>query len=339
VAAPYETKEYQGVKIHRLHKVSNKWLRKLFFDYWNPFNVFRIRKILKGVKPDVVHFHNFYGIGSWLAAYTSKRIPTIITAHDYWPFCYWASLMYDFAPCDYCEGAHPQFKLRNFFHWLHTKINKKFFRRCKFVSPSKYMNTKINEIGKFTNTEWLPYGIDSPPSISSYDKIILWVGRLTIEKGFDRVAPELNKVKSKYPGWRVLVLGDGPMKTALQSQFKNIEFLGYQNPHQFYKDASMLVMSSVWPDNLPFSVLESMAMGLCVLSPPVGGIPEMVAHGRSGYLFEDKKELHNFLKELINNPTLIKQFGISAKNIIEDKFSFDKCINSHNGIYKKTIGN
>jgi glycosyltransferase involved in cell wall biosynthesis len=98
-------------------------------------------------------------------------------------------------------------------------------------------------------------------------------------------------------------------------------------------------MSSVWPDNLPFSVLESMAMGLCVLSPPVGGIPEMVAHGRSGYLFEDKKELHNFLKELINNPTLIKQFGISAKNIIEDKFSFDKCINSHNGIYKKTIGN
>jgi glycosyltransferase involved in cell wall biosynthesis len=333
VAAPFNTKEYQGVKIHHLHKVSNKWLRKLFFDYWNPQNVLRLRKILKEVKPDAVHFHNFYGIGSQLASYASRNVPTIITAHDYWPFCYWASMIYHDAPCDYCLSERRAFKLRNLFHGLHTLINKRFFSKCKFVSPSEFLANKLRTNGKFSNTEVVYNAIEKNSFPTQYEKIILWVGRLTKVKGLATIAPLLDEFIIKNPEWSVIILGDGPEKKILQEKYKRLKFIGYAQSDDYYKRASIYIMSSTWQENMPLTILEAMQAGICILTTTVGGIPEMVFEGRNGFFYCEAKDFSEKLYRLITNPELIHQMGEEGKKIFETQFSFNKCVSRYNEIY------
>jgi sugar transferase (PEP-CTERM/EpsH1 system associated) len=87
------------------------------------------------------------------------------------------------------------------------------------------------------------------------------------------------------------------------------------------------------------TILEAMATGLPVVATAVGGNPELVINGETGYLVPsaDPKSMAQALTEYIKNPSLGKKHGIAGRKRIETEFSIEKMVNSYLGVYDRLL--
>ena len=125
---------------------------------------------------------------------------------------------------------------------------------------------------------------------------LLFFGRLSAEKGvdvllraFDAAAPSLPR------DMRLIVVGDGPdaaefreLAASLDSA-PRIEFAGYQTGdalQTYVERASLAIASSRCRENMPYSIVEAFAAGTPVVGTRIGGIPELVADGVTGFTCE-----------------------------------------------------
>ena len=134
IAAPSRRTHGNGHPIRPLRKAESKYLRKLFFDYFSPLNVRRLERIIDEFRPDIVHGHNIYGISSQLLHVASRRVPTVVTLHDYWPIDFFGPTV---------VGGRLRYPRRQALlaPWvrLHQAIHRRHLRRVTLVSPSRYL--------------------------------------------------------------------------------------------------------------------------------------------------------------------------------------------------------
>jgi glycosyltransferase involved in cell wall biosynthesis len=113
-----------------------------------------------------------------------------------------------------------------------------------------------------------------------------FVGRLTPNKGIGELVAQMHE----WTGRCELVVGgtgNPDYERELRSRAPaNVRFLGFVDPAQVYRDIDVLVVPSLWHDPLPTTVLEAYQYGLPVIASARGGLPEIVEHGRTGFLFE-----------------------------------------------------
>ncbi len=88
----------------------------------------------------------------------------------------------------------------------------------------------------------------------------------------------------------------------------------------------MIVVPSEWQENNPLSILEAMAHAKPIVASDIGGIPELVKHGRTGFLFEPKntQQLSSHIKILLSNPDLRIKFGMEARRTAETEYSLER---------------
>ena len=116
------------------------------------------------------------------------------------------------------------------------------------------------------------------------DPYIVFFGRLAIEKGLVPLAEAMKAL----PHVRLLIAGEGPMKECFKD-LPNVTFLGFLSGMDLYKvvkGALFSVCPSVWHENCPFAVIESLKLRTPVLASRVGGIPELIDDGETGLLTE-----------------------------------------------------
>jgi glycosyltransferase involved in cell wall biosynthesis len=311
-------------KFKNIYVAKNKLIRKLLLDYYNPFSKNSIEKELKKINPDIVHFNNFYGISTYAIKKVSEKYPTLITVHDGWPLCYRATFFNKGKiVCDGldCKCYYP-------LSWLHKKIVRKHLKNIQLISPSNFLGNKLKRV--FKNVKIINNGIDIPKEITNYGKNILFVGRITEEKGLQTIANSLDNLNTK-----VLVLGTGKLKNKLEGKYKNINFLGFKNPHKYYKKASILVIPSIWQENFPYSISEAMSYGLCVIGSNLGGIPEMIKNKKTGILFKanDEKDFNIKISNLLKEPNKIKILGKNARNYVKKDLNWNKIMTRYEKIY------
>jgi glycosyltransferase involved in cell wall biosynthesis len=88
------------------------------------------------------------------------------------------------------------------------------------------------------------------------------------------------------------VCGAGPYETQTRrqaGQLPNLTYHGYVSDDelaQFRRESTAAVVPSIWMENSPITIYESFAVGLPVIGSDIGGLPELVADGKRGYLFE-----------------------------------------------------
>ncbi len=82
----------------------------------------------------------------------------------------------------------------------------------------------------------------------------------------------------------------------------------------------MLILASVWPENYPVSIAEAMASGIPVVASDIGGIRELVEHGRTGLLSPPKDigKLAENIEYLTSSPQEIKRMGENGLNKIKN---------------------
>jgi len=169
---------------------------------------------------------------------------------------------------------------------------------------------------------------------SKKDRIVLYLGRLTKEKGLDVLLEAFRKA-SRLPNYqtaKLLIVGDGPCFNDLNHRSRGlglegmVRFVG-RVPHKevlkYYQAADVFVLPSIADEGLPMTVIEAMAVGLPIVASRIGGIPEAVADGKTGLLVKpgDIEELETALVKLLADEDLRLRMGEKARQVAKAKFN------------------
>jgi GalNAc-alpha-(1->4)-GalNAc-alpha-(1->3)-diNAcBac-PP-undecaprenol alpha-1,4-N-acetyl-D-galactosaminyltransferase len=157
---------------------------------------------------------------------------------------------------------------------------------------------------------------------SARERIILAVGRLHAQKGFDVLLPAFATSRARHDGWRLVVLGEGPQRAALQRQAEQlgiadaVDFRGFDvDPFSWYRRAGLFVLPSRH-EGMPNALLEAVAAGApAVVSDACAGAFDVLQAERSRLVFrsEDSAGLATAIDRLAADAGLREQVAAAAR--------------------------
>jgi glycosyltransferase involved in cell wall biosynthesis len=178
-------------------------------------------------------------------------------------------------------------------------------------------------------------GIDLPgKSASGTAPVVGTVARLVALKDIGLLLESARLLSERVPGLRVIVVGDGPERAALERQAASlglgecVEFRGEIRPAwPVLRELQVYALTSV-SEGAPLSVLEAMSMGLPIVATAVGGVPDMLDDGVSGFLVprhEDRgltaAALADRIATLLADPALRARMGVEGRRRAVEEFS------------------
>ena len=180
---------------------------------------------------------------------------------------------------------------------------------------------------------------------------VLFVGRLVEKKGCEYLLRAMASVQQTCPDDLLTVIGDGPFRGQLESQAKELglacRFMGVQPPaivREHLQRTRIFCAPSITAENgdsegLGMVFAEAQAMGIPVVSTLHGGIPEVVANGKTGLLVNerDHEALAAAITSLLGDTSLWNQFRHSARAHIEHSFDLAKQTAELESIYQSLM--
>ncbi len=318
-------------------------------------------RLLDHDRPDLVHGHNiFAGLTSAIIDAAKERgIPFVLTLHDLKLICP-SYLMLDHGRiCSRCvprrfwkctwRACHKNNLSASLIVTCEAYFNH-FFRKCDWVSsficPSRFLMDKHAAGGvprhKLT---YLPNGVETSrykANVVTGD-YVLCVGRLSPEKGVMTLLRAISRC-----GIPVKLAGMGPSEAKCKELVAadgllNVDFCGYcegQKLQEIYQGAAFIVVPSECYENAPMSILEAFAYGKPVLGSNIGGIPELVMDGVTGYLFEagNVDDLREKLVWMWSNRQKMVNMGKNARRRVEEEYCLEHHMQRLVEIYEKAIG-
>ena len=179
---------------------------------------------------------------------------------------------------------------------------------------------------------------------------LLAVGRIAPQKRFDRFISALGRLRSelnvKVQGWIIGPSQDQWLRNELEDQARGLglfpgclQFLGgVSDMVPFYQQADLCVLTSDF-EGTPNVLLEAMASALPVVATKVGGVPDIVQHGKTGVLLdrEDEDGLVASLGELITDFPRRKEMGRCAREYVETHHSLSRLPAYLEGLYSLAL--
>jgi len=176
-------------------------------------------------------------------------------------------------------------------------------------------------------------------------KRVLAVGRLTEQKGFDRLIRLWADVAPRFPEWRLSIVGDGALRSSLQRQIeaaglKSVELLpATPDVLAEYLNSSIYAMTSRY-EGFPMVLLETMACGLPVVTYTCKcGPREIIRDGEDGFLVEegDTDRFEACLVRLMKDERLRQEMGRRARENIT-RFSQENVMARWRQLYEELLG-
>lgn len=179
----------------------------------------------------------------------------------------------------------------------------------------------------------------------SKQRIVLTIGHIVGYKNPDVWLDVAQKVIKKVPEVKFIWLGDGKLLAAMRYRVKSlgfedhIHFKGYcDNVDRYYKK-SMIYFQPSLIESHGISIIDAMSHGMPCICSNIGGIPESVVDGHSGYLL-DPNDVEGFVEKinsLLQSPDLCRKFGNNGKVIAEKKFGAEVQENMIIDQYRKLL--
>ncbi|MCJ8314181.1 MAG: glycosyltransferase family 4 protein [Pseudomonadales bacterium] len=163
---------------------------------------------------------------------------------------------------------------------------------------------------------------------------IVNISRLEENKGQDLLIRAFAILRLKYNNIRLEIGGCGAEKDNLLNLAKeegvdsDVSFLGFIKSESLLSTADIFVMCSRWEEPFGLVIIEAMSSGVPVIASSVGGIPEIINHNESGFLFksENIEEIVCCIEKLILNFSLRTDISVNARRRVEKEFDLDKSI-------------
>ena len=171
------------------------------------------------------------------------------------------------------------------------------------------------------------------------------VARLVPIKGHRYFLDAIPKVLEEIPTARFLLLGDGPLRPALQEQCRHLNishavfFLGeHHDIRPFLKGMTVVTLTSL-NEGMGRVLLEAQAMGKPVIGTWVGGIPDVIREGESGLLVppRDAEALSTALISLLKDPERCQKMGIVARGWVNATFGVEEMVSKISRLYEELL--
>jgi len=303
-------------------------------------------KILKKLRPDIVHTHSSKaGILGRLAAKIA-RVKFIV--HTYHGF-----------------GFNPEqnFFLRNFFVLL-EKLVGKITDRIIFVSRANWQTAEKYLIGDKETYRLIRSGIELEKFSSARKKlpipeikkqlgvaenepVILTIGPFKPQKNLRDFVEVAYQVRKDFSPITFLVVGDGAIRPEIEKEIARRNATGYIRLLGWRPDierilaiSDIFVLTSLW-EGLPRSLLEAMASGLAPVVYSVDGCRDVIRSGENGFLIEVKNtsEMTKKILELLRDKNLYQRIAAMAQKSVTEEFSIDLMVRQQEKLYRELLEN
>lgn len=305
----------------------------------------KIARIIEKFRPTVAHTHCIYHhlSPSILPVLRKSGVPIVMTAHELKAICPAASMRNSGGICERCKDGsflnvlkHRCIKnslgpsaLVAAETFVHRGLDTYRKNVSKLITPSRFYREKYIEWGwPQDKVIYIPNYVDASKLVPEYEPgaYFLYFGRLSIEKGVETLirAASAAQVPLK-------IVGTGPEDESLKALASklpcDVEFLGYRSGDELLnliRASKAVVLPSEWYENAPMTVLESYALGKPVIGARIGGIPELVIDGETGWSFGSRNipELTQVLAQTNQkSPSELAAMGRSARDFVTSRFS------------------
>lgn len=285
--------------------------------------------------PDVIHIH-WIGAGFVTPESLAKfDLPIIWTLHDLWPLCGAEHLPNSTRFEDgYLKTNRPSGDSGFDLDRLVWERKQKSFQNLNvtFVSPSSYLEKLALKAKIIGNHQVVRIGngvdLDIFKTVKSHRNTILFVAMnpgLDPNKGYSDFKRAIELLPKK-------ILERYSIKV-VRGEIKDEKMMA-----EIYGRAALTVIASRM-ENLPFVAMESLACSTPVVAYNVGGIPDLVEHGKNGYLAKayDVKDLSNGIQKIISSPTLQTEYGQYARDKITKSFDISVVAKKYQKLYASLI--
>jgi glycosyltransferase involved in cell wall biosynthesis len=296
----------------------------------DPACLYRLVRLLRELKVDAVHSHEFTMAVYGAAAARWLGVPHVVTMHGN-------------------ESVMDAWRRRAALRWAAR-------RSAAFVAVSEHTRVSMQErlglpdgaIGT------VPNGVPPRPGereatrrklgIDDDDVLLLTVGNLRERKGHAVLLRALGSLRrdGAAPGWQLAVAGDGLERESLARLAaelgiaERVHLLGHRDDiPDLQAAADVYAMPSYW-EGMPLAVLEAMIAGKAIVASSVGGIPEVIQDGQSGLLVPpgNHVELAEALRRLIDDGALRNRLANEAQRYADAEFHIRVMADRYERLYR-----
>jgi len=178
-----------------------------------------------------------------------------------------------------------------------------------------------------------------------HSPLLLAVGRLSHEKGFDRLIDAFKVVKDKYAEAGLIIIGEGRARQNLEQQVADsglrdsIYLPGYfESVPALMAHADLLCMPSR-TEGMPITLLEAMAVGLPLCASDVGDVNRVLGGGKGGKVspVSDSESLANDLLACLDDPGQLRRAADWAKDCVNRNYSAKQMAIQYSAVYRQTL--
>lgn len=353
-----------GLNIFKIYNNYNeRW--RAWLSLYNPRIIVRVKKIIKEIKPDIVHAHNIHYYLSYGCLKAAKKYAkaVFLTAHDVM-LVHYGKLMpkrgdyiYKISTMDRIKEAQKRY---NPFRGM---IIRYYLRFVDKIFPVSYNLKKLLKINGINNTEIIYNGIDVKEWKTELQSIVklknkynlenknvlFFGGRLGEAKGGYQIIKVLPIIKDNFPNTVLIMAGE--INQYAQWMKKNLKelnledsiiFTGFLNKQELisvYHNANICIFPSLCFETFGMFNLEAMACKKPVISSYFGGPREVVLNEETGYLINpnNTKLIAEKIIDLLKNPQKARRFGEAGYQRVKEFFSLDEQVNKTLEWYKKYV--
>ena len=352
-----EVKAYKALGHEvNLYQPTNKELGKIeqFFGVFNLKSAFKLRRVIKDFKPDVIHFHNIiYKITPSVFWFIPKQIKVLMTIHNYRFLCPSGTLFIDgninldsqsFSGLlkNIKKGVYQNSIVKTAFLSLiyHFNIFIGSFRR---VDTFIFLTPFSKELHASRFPSLFKRGVVKPNFIISSEENLkikknidlIFIGRFSEEKGILKCMPHLANAKHL----TIHLVGDGPdfnEAKSLVSTHKHITFHGELPRNKVLKlinQSKFLIFPSECFEGMPMTIIEAFSVGTPVIAKNIGAMKSMIRHNEIGLVYEHVDELTEIFKTLPDQN--LEFFTERTFKEFNHKYTFEVGMRNLNKIIKR----
>ncbi len=214
-----------------------------------------------------------------------------------------------------------------------TYADKKRYYKC--------LQDKIICIYNFTS-------MTPPTEKKERQKVVLTVGRLELQKGYDILLPLWKNIIENLRDWKLVIIGDGSQKAILQNMINrsgitdSVEVLSpTPNVYEYYQTASLYAMTSRF-EGLPMVLIEAKMNGLPIISFDCpNGPSEIIRNGTDGYVIPmgNNKLFAECMFKVMKDIELREKFSEQCLKDAQNRFSVYRIINQWDSLFKELLNN
>ena len=289
----------------------------------------RVATLKKSFAPDLVHLNSLDVRCDFFHLTTIQAHPcsSLVTLHVDWPRL--AGRGNDMAERMLCSAD-----------WV-VACSAAMLRTARAAVPEIILKSSVIYNGReMPQLQPVPIPFDPP--------VLLCIGRLADEKGFDVALDAFATVIRHFPKACMTIVGDGPARATLERQATQlglegaVKFIGWVEPDgvaKFLNSSTLVVVPSRWEEPFGLVALEAALMGRAVVATRVGGLPEVVVDQRTGILVEKDncKTLAEAVTYLLAHPSMTVTLGRAGLSRAREVFAWSRFVDAYDALYRRLL--